>query len=109
MRGFRLGVSMLLILTVLAISSTSWADKKHKHKKYHQGWDDHYDIPERGYPPGWDKGKKTGWRGRDLPPGQVKKYRDRYEHEYDPYYDRRRYEPPMPPEYIPVPIPVLPR
>jgi hypothetical protein len=24
-------------------------------------------------PPGWCKGKKTGWRGEPLPPGQMKK------------------------------------
>jgi hypothetical protein len=24
-------------------------------------------------PPGWAKGKKTGWRGNTLPPGQMKK------------------------------------
>ncbi len=25
-------------------------------------------------PPGWSKGKKTGWGDCDLPPGQAKKY-----------------------------------
>ena len=25
-------------------------------------------------PPGWAKGKKTGWRGAPMPPGQMKKY-----------------------------------
>ncbi len=25
-------------------------------------------------PPGWSKGKKTGWGNCDLPPGQAKKY-----------------------------------
>ena len=24
-------------------------------------------------PPGWAKGKKTGWQGQPLPPGQMKK------------------------------------
>jgi hypothetical protein len=24
-------------------------------------------------PPGWAKGKKTGWRGEPRPPGQMKK------------------------------------
>jgi hypothetical protein len=28
----------------------------------------------RATPPGWAKGKKTGWRGAPLPPGQMKKY-----------------------------------
>jgi hypothetical protein len=25
-------------------------------------------------PPGWAKGKKTGWKGAPMPPGQMKKY-----------------------------------
>jgi hypothetical protein len=25
-------------------------------------------------PPGWAKGKKTGWRGAPMPPGQMKKF-----------------------------------
>ena len=25
-------------------------------------------------PPGWAKGKKKGWRGNPMPPGQMKKY-----------------------------------
>jgi hypothetical protein len=35
-----------------------------------------YDIqaPYFKTPPGWAKGKKTGWRGAPLPPGQMKKY-----------------------------------
>ncbi len=32
-----------------------------------------YDRNE-GQPPGWSKGKKTGWGNCDLPPGQAKKY-----------------------------------
>jgi len=27
-----------------------------------------------GVPPGWSKGKKTGWGNCGLPPGQAKKY-----------------------------------
>ena len=33
--------------------------KKHKHKKSKEGW----------RPPGWDRGKKVGWGGGDVPPG----------------------------------------
>ena len=28
----------------------------------------------RSVPPGWSHGRKTGWGGRDLPPGLAKKY-----------------------------------
>lgn len=27
-----------------------------------------------GDPPGWDRGRKTGWNGKDEPPGQAKKH-----------------------------------
>ncbi len=27
-----------------------------------------------GSPPGWERGRKTGWGNCDLPPGQAKKY-----------------------------------
>ena len=37
------------------------------------GWE--YRTYERGQtPPGWSKGKKTGWGNCNLPPGQAKKY-----------------------------------
>ncbi len=39
---------------------------------------DNYDMrtygPNEGTPPGWSKGKKTGWGNCGLPPGQAKKY-----------------------------------
>lgn len=35
-----------------------------------------YGNEDYGYdrPQGWDRGRKRGWRGCDLPPGQAKKY-----------------------------------
>lgn len=30
--------------------------------------------PNEGTPPGWSKGKKTGWGNCGMPPGQAKKY-----------------------------------
>jgi hypothetical protein len=35
--------------------------------------DGDHDRDDRGRPPGWSKGKKTGWGNCDVPPGQVKK------------------------------------
>ena len=32
------------------------------------------EAPYFRQPPGWAKGKKTGWKGDNLPPGQRKKY-----------------------------------
>jgi Ni/Co efflux regulator RcnB len=34
---------------------------------------DHGQVASNGRPPGWDKGKKTGWGNCDVPPGQAKK------------------------------------
>lgn len=33
-----------------------------------------YEDYGNGRPRGWDRGRKKGWRGCDLPPGQAKKY-----------------------------------
>ena len=33
-----------------------------------------YSRSHRNTPPGWSKGRKTGWGGRSMPPGQAKKY-----------------------------------
>jgi hypothetical protein len=34
-----------------------------------------YNVPRECFrtPPGWARGRKTGWRGQPLPPGQMKK------------------------------------
>jgi len=55
------------------------SDDQGKHAKGHGDHDrdddrdgDH-DRDDRGRPPGWSKGKKTGWGNCDVPPGQVKK------------------------------------
>ena len=45
-----------------------------------QGWErrDKYEYRTYGdrdeRPPGWSRGRKTGWRNCGLPPGQAKKY-----------------------------------
>ena len=38
------------------------------------GWDYRTYGPQDGRPPGWSKGKKTGWGNCGMPPGQAKKY-----------------------------------
>ena len=58
--------------------SDKWKDKdKDKnHKKDLRDHDrdrDHGRVANNGRPPGWDKGKKTGWGNCDVPPGQAKK------------------------------------
>ena len=43
---------------------------------------------DEGGPPGWSKGKKTGWGNCGLPPGQAKKYGAcrMYTHQGRPHY-----------------------
>jgi hypothetical protein len=50
------------------------------------GWE--YRTYERGQvPPGWNKGKKTGWGNCNLPPGQAKKYGcNQYRYQGRDYY-----------------------
>src|SRR6185295_15889044 len=54
--------------------------------KSHDGWE--YRTYDKGhYPPGWSKGKKTGWGNCNLPPGQAKKYGcNQYKYEGRDYY-----------------------
>jgi hypothetical protein len=53
-----------------------WKDKDDDDR----GWEKHDRYEMRvfgrndGYPRGWSKGRKTGWRDCGLPPGQAKKY-----------------------------------
>src|SRR5579864_1689057 len=74
-------------------------DKRNKHgnkhfdKDDHQGWERREGYEYRiygdreGRPPGWSRGKKTGWGNCGLPPGQAKKYGCRtYVYEGRPYY-----------------------
>jgi hypothetical protein len=50
-----------------------WNERRDHRDPYRRThWGDH----ERNSHPGWDKGRKTGWRGGSLPPGQAKKHRD---------------------------------
>jgi hypothetical protein len=68
---------------------------KHQHGNKHDddGWDqrDGYEYHVYGdrneRPPGWNRGKKTGWGDCGLPPGQAKKYGCRtYVYEGRPHY-----------------------
>ena len=69
---------------------------KHKHGNKHfdddddQGWEHRDGYEYRTYdehPPGWSRGKKTGWGNCGLPPGQAKKYGcQTYVYQGRPYY-----------------------
>ena len=84
---------LLAILTLVATLGlgapalrADHGDKRNGHKhgnKAHddddQGWERRDGYEYRSYgddqrPPGWSRGKKTGWGNCGLPPGQAKKY-----------------------------------
>lgn len=90
----RTWLAVLALLAVLGSTPLALADKdKDKHhgkpdkvtdRARHDRDDDdrwehrngyEYRVYERDRrPPGWSRGKKTGWGNCDLPPGQAKKY-----------------------------------
>lgn len=92
-------IAIGLALCVTMTPSTVFAKgpgQGHGHENDHRvdrghGWDGDHGPGHR--PPGWDKGKKTGWRGGALPPGQAKKQgytgRRHYAHR-DVHHDRYR-------------------
>lgn len=67
-------------------------DKDRKDRDHKKDWRDHdrdHDrdhgrVANNGRPPGWDKGKKTGWGNCDVPPGQAKKQGCRSTHSTRP-------------------------
>ena len=104
MRGLRWVLSILLILSLLAFGSTGWAKGKYKPQNDKDDWYDERDERDDNRPPGWDKGRKTGWRGYDLPPAKKKNIVSAMKIITD--MDTRRLSPLPVPEPIPVPVPV---
>ena len=92
--------SLGLVMPTLAANHGKDKDKD-KGKSYgnhsvasdDEGWDRHYGYESRVYrdsdgrPPGWSRGKKTGWGNCGMPPGQAKKYGCRtYTYQGRPHY-----------------------
>lgn len=73
---------LALLLSFLAFSSTSLARGRQEQQSDRTGWGERWDGSQDNHPPGWDKGKKTGWRGDDEPPGQAKKHRRHHKEKY---------------------------
>ena len=82
-------ITTLTLTGVLMLSGSALAghdDHGHGHGKgnpharpdddqWEQRGNYEYHVFEGGSrPPGWGKGKKTGWRNCGMPPGQAKKY-----------------------------------
>lgn len=81
---FRIAL-FLMVLTALAVSAQAQGrgqgrDRDRDGKTtvvIQSGSFHHYNYRDDLYdrrPPGWEHGRKAGWRGCDLPPGQAKKY-----------------------------------
>lgn len=103
MRGLKLAVISFVLAACTMLLTPSVAQA-------HDGWrhgrdrDDRADVrvfvgQDGGYfygaeparrPPGWEHGRKVGWGGCDLPPGQAKKY-GCYGRTYRSYYAPRYY------------------
>ncbi len=71
-----------------------WERRREEERRRHERerWEAEHRRDEH-HPNGWDHGKKNGWRGNDVPPGQAKKIdghqefhgssHDRSDHDWD--------------------------
>ena len=99
----RYWLALLALVAALGLGTPTLmadhGDKGNKHGNKHfdddddQGWQrgDGYEYRTYGdrdeRPPGWNRGKKTGWGNCGLPPGQAKKYGCRtYVYQGRPHY-----------------------
>ncbi|MGC2193723.1 MAG: hypothetical protein WA628_03540 [Terriglobales bacterium] len=101
--GRRLFATLALIVALGLVTPSLMADHgQHKQKGNphtnksmleDHGWERREGYEYRTYgdrdrrPPGWSRGKKTGWKDCGLPPGQAKKYGCRsYVYQGRPHY-----------------------
>jgi hypothetical protein len=70
-------------LSVALLGGSAFADHGRGHDREHDRREhEHHAIADRDHdrrPAGWDHGRKTGWHGHDVPPGQAKKAEARHE------------------------------
>ena len=61
-----------------------------RHRRRHEDDDrDDFRADRNTRPPGWSKGRKTGWGNCDVPPGQAKKF-GCHPHSDEHHHDKRR-------------------
>ncbi len=91
---FMLGLAAsLALLPAAALAENhgkgNWRDHDGNRHFEHRDRDHGRDFHRNGNPPGWEHGRKTGWRGGNEPPGLARKHdrdfhgehdRDRYRH-----------------------------
>ena len=64
-------VIVALIILALSLGLGSVRAEEYEDATYYEAEEGYTDT--QGTPPGYDKGKKVGWRGADTPPGLAKK------------------------------------
>ncbi len=64
--------------------------RRERERREHERWAAEHRRYEH-HPNGWDHGRKTGWHGNDVPPGQAKKY-DGNPQFHGPAHDRSDYD-----------------
>ncbi|HLH08460.1 MAG TPA: hypothetical protein VKW78_14565 [Terriglobales bacterium] len=94
-------ITAIILAGALALSLPAFADHDHGHghgkgnpheRQDDNGWERHGNYESHVFegdsrPPGWSKGRKTGWGNCGLPPGQAKKYGcQTYTYQGQPYY-----------------------
>ncbi len=90
-KGFVVSI-VSFALSASAFAMSHREDGRHDHGNYHpiayrEHRDHDHDRDDRR-PRGWDKGRKEGWHGGSLPPGQARKHRRDWDHDRD--HDRYR-------------------
>ena len=73
MKKVLLGTVLLGIFTISASASPLIPASGAAHVAAHSRSRDIIEVKKWGAPPGWSRGRKVGWRGLGMPPGQAKK------------------------------------
>jgi hypothetical protein len=104
-----LAISLILPVTVLGQANNpntnehgwgknptnqrTWGKNPNATAPVHQGWGPRANtVPPNSPPPGWGNGRKVGWHGNDMPPGQMRRdpYDRHYRHRHHRDWDRDR-------------------
>ncbi len=86
---------LFLVTSFLTVTGSRLAEARKQNQPDRPDWSDRWNKPDDNQPPGWDRGKKTGWRGQDEPPGQEKKHRHKHKKKYQSQNQERYSEPPL--------------
>jgi hypothetical protein len=71
MKKLLVGTALLAVFTISASAGPLIPASGAAHLTAHSR--DIIEVKKWGVPPGWSRGRKVGWRGLGMPPGQAKK------------------------------------